>query len=204
MLRSGSICMSFLYNYLVSEATINNEEKGGDILCKKATKLKCLVDTFQSYGGVLAKLSQIICLGENDENNISVCHENSKEWFNQVMPLNIVENYYKTPIIKKTQGQLPVFRVRLPSYKGNILTEIFNIKKEKLNDITCIQAGDLLVGIIEFNGLMFMSQNFTPCYELHKIKLFKDNDVRLLTSGYIFSDMNEKVDLDNSIKTDNI
>jgi predicted unusual protein kinase regulating ubiquinone biosynthesis (AarF/ABC1/UbiB family) len=69
MLRSGSVCMSFLYNYLISEAVINNNEKGGDVLGKKATKLKCLVDTFQSYGGVLAKLSQIICLGENDQNN---------------------------------------------------------------------------------------------------------------------------------------
>lgn len=71
MLRSGSICVSFLYNYLLGEASISNSEneKGGDILVKKATKLKCLSDTFQSYGGVLAKLSQIICLGENDQNN---------------------------------------------------------------------------------------------------------------------------------------
>lgn len=69
MIRSGNICASFLYNYLVSEATINNKENGGNVLSKKATKLKCFVDTFQSYGGVLAKLSQIICLGENDQNN---------------------------------------------------------------------------------------------------------------------------------------
>jgi hypothetical protein len=143
-------------------------------------------------------------LSKNDDNNISICHENSKEWFKQMMPLSVVENYYKTPIIKKSKGQLPVVRIRLPSYKGNILTEIFNIKKEKMNDINCIQSGDLLVGIIEYSGLMFMSQNFTPCYELHKIKLFKDNDIRLLSSGYMFSDMNDKVDFENNIKTDNI
>jgi len=145
-------------------------------------------------------------LSKNDDNNISVCHQNSKEWFNQKMPLNIVESYYKSPIIKKPRGQLPVFRVRLPSYKGNILTEIYNIRKEKLYDISCIQEGDYLIGIMEFSGLMFMSQNFTPYYELHKIKLFKDNDVRTLQSGYIFSDMNEKVDIENNniIITDNI
>jgi hypothetical protein len=143
-------------------------------------------------------------LVKNDDNNISVCHENSKEWFRQIMPLDIVEGYYKSPVIKKTNGQLPIFRVRLPSYKGNILTEIFNVRKEKVQDINCIQEGDYLIGIIEFSGLMFMSQNFTPCYELHKIKLFKDNDTRLLQSGYIFSDMNDKIDLDNNIKTDNI
>ena len=145
-------------------------------------------------------------LSKNDDNNISVCHQNSKEWFNQTMPLNIVESYYKSPIIKKPRGQLPVFRVRLPSYKGNILTEIYNIRKEKLYDISCIQEGDYLIGIMEFSGLMFMSQNFTPCYELHKIKLFKDNDVRTLQSGYIFSDMLDTIDLNNNniIMTDNI
>ena len=135
---------------------------------------------------------------KNDENNISICHENAKEWFNQVMPLNIVENYYKTPILLKSNGQLPIIRIRLPSYKGNILTEIFNIRKEKLNNISCIQEGDYIVGIIEFVGLTFMSQNFTPCYELQKIKIFKDNDTRVISSGYLFSDMNDQIDLDNN------
>ena len=143
-------------------------------------------------------------LMKNDDNNISVCHENSKEWFKQTMPLNVIETYYKSPIIKKANGQLPIFRVRLPSYKGNILTEIYNNRKENIHDISCIQEGDQLIGIMEFSGLMFMSQNFTPCYELHKIKLLKDNDTRLLQSGYIFSDMNDTIDLDNNIKTDNI
>ncbi|MFZ8932442.1 MAG: pseudouridine synthase, partial [Bacteriovoracaceae bacterium] len=55
--------------------------------------------------------------------------------FKQLMPLNVVENYYKSPIIKQTNGQLPIFRVRLPCHKGNILTEIFNVRKEKVYDI---------------------------------------------------------------------
>ena len=135
---------------------------------------------------------------KNDEHNITTCYQNSKDWFNQVMPLHIVENYYKTPILLRSSGQLPVFRVRLPSHKGNILTEIFNIRKEKVNDISCIQEGDLIVGILEFSGLNFMSQNFAPCYELQKIKIFKDNDFRAIPSGYIFSDTNDKVDINDS------
>ena len=132
---------------------------------------------------------------KNDEHNITTCYQNSKDWFNQVMPLHIVENYYKTPILLRSSGQLPVVRVRLPSHKGNILTEIFNVRKEKVNDVSCIQEGDLIVGILEFSGLNFMSQNFAPCYELQKIKIFKDNDFRAIPSGYIFSDTNDKVDI---------
>ena len=67
-----------------------------------------------------------------------------------------------------------------------------------------IQEGDYLIGIFEFSGLMFLSKNFSPCYEIQKIKLLKDNDTRVLSSGYIFSDMNEKVDIDiNNSNTNN-
>jgi hypothetical protein len=163
---------------------------------------KFYIDFELSQSGDIGLFNEFI--KKNDNNNISVCHENSRDWFKQLMPLNVVENYYKSPIIKQANGQLPIFRVRLPCHKGNILTEIFNVRKEKVYDISCIQEGDQIIGIMEFSGLIFMSQNFTPCYELHKIKLLKDNDTRLLQSGYIFSDMNEKIDLDNNIKNDNI
>jgi len=133
---------------------------------------------------------------KTDDHNITVCHQNSKDWFNQYMPLDVVESFYKSPVILRPNGQLPVMRVRLPSYKGNILTEIYNIKKEKVNDILCIAEDDYIVGIIEFTGLAFMSQSFYPVYELQKIKIFKENEHRVLPTGYIFSDFNEKVDLD--------
>ena len=142
---------------------------------------------------------------KNDEYNISVCHKNSKDWFGHSMPLNIIENYYKSTIVLKPHGQLPVLRVRLPSYKGNILTEIYNVRKEKVNDILSIQEGDQIVGIIEYVGLSFLSQMFTPIYEIQKIKIFKDNDYRAIPSGYIFSDVNEKINLDVvKLKTDDI
>ena len=63
---------------------------------------------------------------------------------------NIIENYYKTAILLRSNGQLPILRIKIPSYKGNILTEIFNSRKEKINDVSCIQEGDLIVGIIEY------------------------------------------------------
>ena len=132
---------------------------------------------------------------KNDDNNISVCHENAKEWFNQIIPLNIVENYYKTSILLRPNGNLPIIRIKIPSYKGNILTEIFNVRKEKINDISCIQEGDFIIGILEFVGLKFMQKNFLPCYELQKIKIFKDNDFRAIPNGYIFSDTDDTIDL---------
>ena len=146
MLRSGSICVNFLYNYLISEATtVNKNEDGGDILIKKATKLKCLSDTFQSYGGVLAKLSQIICLGENDKDNsvFSDCKpfstekttkyikqlvENETEYFKDVNNINY--NVYKSGSI----GQ-----VHKATYKNNrdiiIKVQYVGLKEQVKTDL---------------------------------------------------------------------
>ena len=69
MLRSGSICISFLYNYLLSDANLS----GNDRVNKNHQKLKCLSDTFSSYGGVLAKLSQILCFEDGKGDVFSDC-----------------------------------------------------------------------------------------------------------------------------------
>ena len=149
--------MSFLYNYLVSEATINKEEKGGDILCKKATKLKCLVDTFQSYGGVLAKLSQIICLGENDQNNavfsdckpfstektckyIKNLFENDNEFFKDIKSIDY--NVYKSgsvgqvhKAIYKDEEEI-IIKVQYVGLKEQVKTDLFILD----TIITCLYS----------------------------------------------------------------
>jgi len=73
MLRTGSICASFLYKYL---STNDNEEedyvedKDGDIdFKKKKFKIKCLSDVFADCGGILSKISQIICMDCGDYEN---------------------------------------------------------------------------------------------------------------------------------------
>ena len=81
MLRSGSICISFLYKYLMSDNEINKEDDidGNKNLIQKSSKLKCLADTFQSYGGVLAKLSQIVCYENQDSTVFSDCKPFSRD-----------------------------------------------------------------------------------------------------------------------------
>jgi len=88
MLRSGSICISFLYKYLTSE---NNTENTGDELIKRGTKLKCLTDTFQSYGGVLSKLSQILSVEDQNSNVFSDCKP-----FSQKKTIEYLKNEFET------------------------------------------------------------------------------------------------------------
>jgi predicted unusual protein kinase regulating ubiquinone biosynthesis (AarF/ABC1/UbiB family) len=77
MLRSSSICASFLYNYLMSDSECKDEN--GQQLDKKCQKLRCLTDTLESYGGVLSKLSQMLSLNDQNSTVFSDCKPFSKE-----------------------------------------------------------------------------------------------------------------------------
>jgi predicted unusual protein kinase regulating ubiquinone biosynthesis (AarF/ABC1/UbiB family) len=77
MLRSSSICASFLYNYLMSDSECKDEN--GQPLDKKCQKLRCLSDTLESYGGVLSKLSQMLSLNDQNSTVFSDCKPFSKE-----------------------------------------------------------------------------------------------------------------------------
>lgn len=76
MLRSSSICASFLYNYLLSDIEYNDN---GQPLDKKCQKLRCLSKTLESYGGVLSKLSQMLSLNDQDSSVFSDCKPFSKD-----------------------------------------------------------------------------------------------------------------------------
>ena len=62
-----------------------------------------------------------------DEKNVMNCHFNSKTWFNKQIPYNVIEDYYKSPLKLQRSKKNPIFKVRLPSYRGRVLTEIYII-----------------------------------------------------------------------------
>jgi len=119
MLRSGSICVSLLYNYLLSDSG----EKGNNGLVNRHTKLERIADTFASYGGVLAKLSQILSFYNEKSEVFSDCkpycqketieylkneYDTNKEFFKDIDDIDF--NVFKSGSI----GQ-----VHLCKYKNN-------------------------------------------------------------------------------------
>jgi len=91
MLRSSSICISFLYKYLTSDSHPVSNENGGDELIKRGQKMNCLVEVFQSYGGVLAKLSQMLSF-ENEKSDVfSDCKP-----YAQKETIEYIKNEYET------------------------------------------------------------------------------------------------------------
>lgn len=142
MLRSSSICMSFLYNYLTSDSECT--DKNGNVLDKKCQKLRCLSDTLQSYGGVLSKLSQMLSLNDENSSVFSDCKPFSKEKtiryfkeFIQNTNLHIKDvdfNVYKSGSVGqvhkcKYKGENVIFKVQYVGLAEQTLTDLNMLDK---------------------------------------------------------------------------
>lgn len=150
-------------------------------------------DTSSSFYEFLNKL---------DEKNVMSCHYNSHEWFNQRIPLDVIEEYYKSPIRLQRGGKLPTFRVRIPTHHGKILSEFYNSKRDMI-DISKVEVGDEVICILEFVGLRFLSQQFIAEWELSKLKLLRTiPEQTTIPSGYYFSDAVEPVKLSEPESTE--
>ena len=90
MIRSGSICMSFLYNYLTTDINLDYD--------KRESMISCLSKTLANKGGVLSKLSQIISYAEGDTNNN--VFDNCKPYKSK-KTVNYLKNMLETELFEK-------------------------------------------------------------------------------------------------------
>lgn len=158
MIRSGSICLSLLYNYLTSESIENDEFE------KKHTTLSLISKTFSNYGGILSKISQIITYGEGDSSSsiFSDCKpyntENTSIFFDDEMKNNEVfcsdtlsydKNVYKSGSI----GQVHKGTIKINNITTNV---VFKVQYSKLKE-QCEEDIKILDGIIHF---LYTGNNF--------------------------------------------
>ena len=64
-----------------------------------------------------------------DELNISITHQNSNSWFEQNLPLDIIDDLYISPIKVNKVTNKPVFKLKVPIYKTKKGCEVFSNQK---------------------------------------------------------------------------
>lgn len=134
MLRSSSICASFLYNYLKGDG--DSKDENGNTYDKKCQQLRCLSKTLENYGGVLSKLAQILSLNNQSSSVFSDCKPFSKEktteYFKENCPkevTNVNYNVYKSgsvgQVYKATYKKNKViFKVRYVGILEQTVTDL--------------------------------------------------------------------------------
>ena len=188
MLRSSSICASFLYNYLMSESECKDEN--GQTLYNKCQKLRCLSDTLGNYGGVLSKLSQILSLNDENSTIFSDCKPFSKDktikYFGEFIKESKVQiesvdfNVYKSGSV----GQ-----VHKAMYKGKTIifkVQYVGLAEQTFNDLNMLDKitsylyyfTDMKIAMVDIKTKMYEELNYEIEANNQKMmyKLCKDMD----------------------------
>ena len=186
MLRSSSICVSFLYNYLTSD--IEYKDENGDNLNKKYQKLRCLSDTLQSYGGVLSKLSQILSLNDKNSSVFSDCKPFSKE-----KTIKYFEEFIKKIEFPEKNVDFDVYKsgsvgqVHKATYKDKQIifkVQYVGLKEQTLSDLDMLDKitsyvyyfADMKNAMVDIKTKMYEELNYKIEAKNHRLmyKLYKN------------------------------
>ena len=118
-----------------------------------------------------------------DEYNMDKIHKNSSKWFSKEFPLDIVEEFYKTPIKNGKANKPPMLKLKIPVIKGDITCNIYNSNNNTIhyNDI----KNDVkILCVLKLQGLRFLKQQVICEWVPLQLKVFQSDG----RSTYIIND----------------
>ena len=148
-----------------------------------------------------------------DDHNIIKIQKNSESWFSKEFPLDIVEDFYSSPLKHKKQN--PKLKLKIPLIKNKVDCLIYD-KNNSL--ITNFDEYNNVICLLKFNGLKFLSQQVISEWIPIQIKineivndhnieyLIKDDFTNRFTTSETDDNViesNSKVEVDNTINNQN-
>ena len=121
-----------------------------------------------------------------DDFSIIQIQKQSKKWFKRDFPLDVVEEFYKTPVKMGRKNKPPSLKIKLPMSKGEVSLDIFDNKNNILN-FDKIKARSKLLTVLKFNGLKFLKQQVICEWIPIQIKTFQHVTLKR-KPGYLIKD----------------
>ena len=92
-----------------------------------------------------------------DDHNIVITEKNSESWFQKKFPLDVVEEFYKSPVKPGRGKNPPKIKVKIPVSKGKLDCGIYDNNKNVIHhsDIT---GNCKLICVLKLIGLRFLKQ----------------------------------------------
>jgi hypothetical protein len=122
-----------------------------------------------------------------DDFNIIEIQKNSVSWFKQDFPLDVVEEFYKTPVKMARNKKPPSLRVKVPLSRGIIDCNIYNLNN-KLIDYSQVKDNTKILTVLHFYGLRFLKQQVVCEWVPVQIKVFQKDELNENKHSYIIDD----------------
>jgi uncharacterized protein YjbI with pentapeptide repeats len=111
-----------------------------------------------------------------DESNINTTHKNSDEWFGQSLPMDVIDDFYNSPIKMNKIDKAPNVKFKIPVSKNRPLCEIFGDNSRPLNHEIIVKNIDVIC-ILELVGIKYFKQRFECEWQVLQMRAFPDNYV---------------------------
>ena len=111
-----------------------------------------------------------------DDHILDTTYQNSEEWFNKELPMDILENMYKRITRPFKKDEIPSLEFKLPYHKENLQTRIYDQTNESI-ELDSLTPGTSVILMLQVKGLKFLKQNYYCDTYLSQIKLVKDTIV---------------------------
>ena len=115
-----------------------------------------------------------------DDQNIRETFKNSEDWFQEKLPMDVVDDYYKTNIKMRKYNKSPIIKFKIPIYKNNTKRscDIFgdDLKPIEVNEIK--QKTDVIC-ILELEGIKFFKQRFETEWKVVQLRVYKSKEESL-------------------------
>ena len=92
-----------------------------------------------------------------DDHNIVITEKNSETWFQQKFPLDVVEEFYKSPVKPGRGKNPPKIKIRLPLSKGKVDCSIYDNNKNVIHH-SDISGNCKMICVLKLIGLRFLKQ----------------------------------------------
>ncbi len=99
-----------------------------------------------------------------DNKIIKETYSNSKDWFNQEIPLEVIDDFYKRLSKPLEKDKNPTIRFKVPIIDNKVASKIYNQDKEYIQ-LDSIKDNLDAILILHIKGIKFMKQQYIcDCY----------------------------------------
>jgi hypothetical protein len=176
---------------------VANAKYDGEDLYIQSPKLKCttLINTDsraaldlefdKSHGEFYDFITSI------DDYSIIQIQKNSKAWFSKEFPLDVVEEFYKTPVKMGRKKNAPSLKIKVPVSKGEPNIIVYD-NKNNVMDFSKIKENTKTLVVLRFIGLKFLKQQVICEWVPIQVKSFQafapKKDIYLIKDNLLTDD----------------
>jgi hypothetical protein len=109
-----------------------------------------------------------------DEQNLTTTHSNSEEWFGQTLPMDVIDDFYNSPLKMSKLEKAPNVKFKIPVSKGRPICEIFGENARPLEH-NLVTKDTEVICILQLLGIKYYKQRFECDWQVLQMRSFIDD-----------------------------